>query len=239
MIILITTAGSAHTLRPVVTLMGGVSSPFGQQSQTLSFANTIFEYQPNHTSELPALMGGFIGEEYSFKEIGAWQFGLAFYQNASSVVDGEVAQAPMLSLDAVNMWNYHYKIISRQLLFENKIFLIFHKYYRPYLLIGLGEGFNDAHAFHVAPENAGEVATATFGSNSTSSFIYTIGLGIDIDISTKMRIGAAYHFGYLGKYNLGTGTLDTGAGGNAFSLPALKSVHAYNHQVFIQLTYLI
>ena len=66
----------------------------------------------------------------------------------------------MLSIDAVNIWTYHYNIVSRQLLAENKLLLTIHKQYRPYVLVGLGEGFNYSHGFRVTPQNSGEVATA-------------------------------------------------------------------------------
>ena len=230
---------SGYAMQPVVILMGGAVTPLGQQSQTLYYANTVFKYQPHDSSALKPLVGGFIGAEYPFNEMWAWQSGLAFYQAASSSIDGEEAQAPILNLDAVNIWNYQYKISSRQLLFENKLLLALHEYYHPYVLIGLGAGFNHAYEFQVTPQNSGEVATAIFGGHTNTTFIYMAGLGLDIDVSENMRIGAGYRFVYLGKYDLGNGMLDTGAGGSVFSLPALKSAHSYNHEVLIQLTYLI
>ncbi len=153
-------------------------------------------------------------------------------------ISGEETQAPLLSLDAINVWNYSYKISRRQLLLENKLLFTFQKYYHPYLLIGLGEGFNHSHGFQATPQNAGEVATAIFANHNNKNFIYTSGVGLDIDVFKQMRLGIAYRFGYLGKYNLGKGILDTGAGGGIFTLPGLQSTNSLNQEVLIQLTYL-
>lgn len=226
-------------MQPIVILTSGAATPFGQQSQTLSFANTTFDYHPDSSSVLKPIAGGFVGIERTFPQRWAWQFGLAFYQAVSSSIDGEEDQAPTLFPDAINTWNYHYKILSRQLLFENKLSIILQKHYRPYLLIGLGEGFNHAYDFQATRQNPGEVATAIFGNHTNKTFIYTIGLGLDMDVFKKMRVGAGYRFGYLGKYDLGKGTLDTGVGGDVFALPALESTYSFDHEVLIQLTYLI
>lgn len=225
-------------MQPVLTLTGSMSTS-SLPSQTLSFDETLFEYHPNHSSRTTCKAGGFIGEEYSFNRIIAWQFGLGLYQVASSSINGEETQAPTDNLNAINFWNYHYKRSSRQLLFENKLLFTMHARYHPYLLAGFGESFNHAYAFHVTAKNSGEVATAIFADHKNQSFIYTIGAGLDIDVYKKIRIGVGYRFANLGKYDLGKGTLDTGVGGNVFLIPALKSPDSFNHELLIQLTYLI
>ena len=68
--------------------------------------------------------------------------------------------------------------------------------------------------------------------------MYTIGFGLDVVVFKQMSIGLGYRYGSLGKYDLGAGVLDTGAGGNVFSLPALQSINFFTHQGLIQLTYL-
>ncbi|MDP1602590.1 MAG: outer membrane beta-barrel protein [Legionella sp.] len=225
-------------MRPIVILTGGATTALGQKSQSLFFANTLFNYSPNQANAFKPTLGGFIGAEYSFSQVLAWQFGAAFYQSVNSSSKGEETQAPILSLAAINTWNYQYKIVSRQLLAENKLLFTLHEHYRPYLIIGLGEGFNKSYKFQVTPQNQGEVATATFASHNNKSFIYTTGLGLDVSISNQLRLGAGYRFAYLGKYDLGKGILDTGAGGAIFYLPALESTYCFNHQAVIQLTYL-
>jgi opacity protein-like surface antigen len=154
-------------------------------------------------------------------------------------VNGEETQAPVDNPNAVNFWNYQYKVLSRQLLFENKLLFTFYKRYHPYLLIGLGGSLNHVYGFQVTPENSGEVATAIFESNHNTSFSTTFGLGIDIDVLKKLRVGLGYRFVNLGNYNLGKGTLNTGVGGEIFSIPALKVKNSFNHEILVQLTYLI
>lgn len=216
-----------------------MATALGQHSQSLSFANTFFDYDPNDTSALRPLVGGFVGAEYAFNHEWAWQFGFAFYQGPSSTVVGEEVQAPVFNPEAINTWDYRYKILSSQLLFENKLLFTLRKRFHPYVLLGLGESFNYSHKFQVTPQNPGEIATAIFKSHTTNNLIYTVGFGLDTDLSKKIRLGVGYRHASLGKYNLGKGMIDTGPGGEVFSLPALKSGHAFNNEILIQLTYLL
>lgn len=219
-------------------LTGGMARTFGQQSQSLTFANTNFDYQPHQSSACKPVIGVFVGAEYSLRPPWSWQFGLAIYQNACSSTSGEEFQAPLLSLDSVNVWDYKYKISSRQILFENKLLFILKKHFHPYLLAGFGESFNRTDDFQVTPQNPGEVATVIYSSNNNRNFAYKLGLGGDLDLGEHTRIGIGYRFAYLGKADFGKGMLDTGIGGSVFSLPALKSIPYYNHEILIQLTYL-
>lgn len=226
---------SSFAMQPIFILSGGAVTPMGQQSQSLTYANTVFDYQPHHSSNGKPIVGGFAGFEHTFKPSWAWQFGLAFYQAGHSSINGEEAQAPLISLDAVNLWNYHYKIVSREILFENKLLFVQERYH-PYVLIGLGENFNRASDFHVTAQNSGEVATAIFNSKTNQTFSYQGGFGIDVDLIKHLRMGIGYRFAYLGKYDLGKGSLDTGTDGEVFLLPPLKSRPSYSSEVLIQLT---
>lgn len=233
------TALSSYAIQPVVTLSGGIATPLGGQSQNLTFANTTFNYQPDNSSVVKPIFGGSIGLEYALNKSWIWQFGLGFYQTASNSVSGEEDQAPMLNPNAGNFWNYHYNVQSRQILFENKLFLTLPKEMYPYFFLGLGEGFNRTSGFEVTPQNSGEVATAVYGNNTNENFVYMTGLGLDKNISKHLRLGVGYRVGYLGKYDLGTGVLNTGAGGAVFSLPALTSPRSVSQEVLIQLTGLL
>jgi opacity protein-like surface antigen len=232
-------AFSSYALQPVVTLSGGIATPLGQPSQSLTFANTSFDYQPDNSSAFEPMGGISLGLECPLSKIWAWQFGLGYYQTANTSISGEESQAPLLNPMAVNLWNYNYKVASRQLLFENKFLLNLPKEYHPYLFLGLGAGFNRAYGFGVTPENSGEVATATYSSHNNESFVYMAGMGVDKNLSAHLRLGLGYRVGYLGKYDLGTGTLDTGAGGSVFSLPALKSSPSVSQELLVQLTCLL
>jgi len=227
----------AKSVKPIIILSGGVSTAIGEQSQSFTFADTLFNYNSN-VSGLKPLIGGFVGIEYSSDPFWAWQFGVGFYQAVSSSINGTEVQAPISSLEATNDWNYQYKILNRQILIETKLSYLVKNRYHPYLIIGLGEGLNNAYAYQVTPQNSGEIATAIFKSRLNRNFIYATGLGLDIDVLSQVRIGAGYRIVYVGKYDLGQGTLDTGAGGSVFQLPGLKSNRSYTQEGLVQFTYL-
>lgn len=232
------TSLTTYAIHPIVILTGGINF-LDPKPQNLSFANTVFLYRPLDSTPRSALIGGSLGAEFSLNPSWIWQLGLAFYQSTTLSQLGEEVQAPMSNLNAINTWNYQYKILNRQVLLENKFLFALRTCYHPYLIAGLGESFNYTYGFQVTPQNSGEVATAIFDDHQNKSFIYTMGLGLDIDLMEKIRLGVGYRYSYLGAYNLGKGIINTGAGGSIFFLPALKSAHSLNHQMQIQLTYFI
>src|SRR5688500_738271 len=90
----------AQGMQPVIAVTGGMSSLIKQQSQTFTFDNTIFTYQPNSSSLKP--MGGiFVGAEYPFYSIWNWQTGLGLYYSVNTV-KGLETQAPILNPSAIN-----------------------------------------------------------------------------------------------------------------------------------------
>lgn len=235
----LTTTLSGYAMQPIVTLSGGMVSTLGPQSQQLVVANTYFSYQPENASAFNSMIGGSVGFESSLNQRWVWQSTLGYYQTGSTSISGEEAQAPISHPLATNMWDYHYKGLGRQLLWENKLLLTLPKGYHPYLSLGLGEGFNEAYGFKVTPQNSGEVATATFDDHHNTDFIYMAGVGLDKNLSEHVRLGLGYHLGYLGQYDLGKGELNTGAGGAVFSLPSLKSSHSLTQELLLQLTCLL
>jgi len=59
-----TIASASYALQPLVILTGGLETPLGQQGQSISYANTEFNYQPHTSSAVKPLIGGFVGGEY-------------------------------------------------------------------------------------------------------------------------------------------------------------------------------
>lgn len=99
--------------------------------------------------------------------------------------------------------NYDYKIQIQQLMCEGKFLTTFNTIYHPYLSGGIGASFNRSHKYHETPIHSYAVADYPFASLTQSNFAYSAGVGLDIEISSKWRVGGGYEYSNLGTVKLG------------------------------------
>lgn len=67
-----------------------------------------------------------------------------------------------------------------------------------------------------------------------TAFSYAIGIGIDADLSSHVRIGAGYRFSDLGQIKLGNATIDTTSASGT-----LSQAHLYTNEILAQLTFML
>jgi opacity protein-like surface antigen len=102
----------------------------------------------------------------------------------------------------------------------------------PFASVGIGAAFNQAYGYST---NVPAFLTFTpqFASHQTTSFTYSVGLGMDFDVEKNWRLGANYRFTDLGKANLGAGNIDV------FPFTStLTQSHLYAQEVMAHVTYL-
>jgi opacity protein-like surface antigen len=219
---------------PIVTLSSGVAfntnagkpENFPAQNGIFSFynysVNSIFQTQP--------LVGGFIGAEFLLNPTWCLQAGVGYYQPTTFQIKGSVTQG--VDLFSSDKYAYHYSIESRQLLIETKLLYHHWQTYHPYLTLGLGAAFNNAKNFQVNIQPPFTTVSNQFGNNTTTSFTYSLGFGMDVNVLEHVRIGGGYRFADLGGAKTAKSTINTIATNNT-----LSQSHLYAHEVLIQLTF--
>jgi opacity protein-like surface antigen len=122
---------------------------------------------------------------------------------------------------------------SSQLLAEGKLLWNVKEFLHPYATFGLGVAFNDASSYST---NVPPFVTFTpqFTNHINAAFSYSIGLGMDIDVYKRWRLGTGYRFTDLGKANLGMGPVDLTPFTSSLSQP-----HLYTQEIVVQLSYLL
>lgn len=85
-------------------------------------------------------------------------------------------------------YTYKYNVVARELLAQAKLMRPYHDKFYPYFLVGLGGSFNKASNYST---NVPPFLTFTreYGNNTSSSFAYRVGLGMDMDVTQHARIG--------------------------------------------------
>ncbi len=218
---------------PVLTVSSGAEFAKVGSSQTLSMNGdfTTYQYASSGSSSNQAFWGGFLGTEISLQQQRFLQLGISFYApNSFSSGTGILTQG--VDPASSDQFTYHYKVKNRLFLAEAKLLGKVKEHLHPYVSLGLGAAFNQAYAYTTnVPFSL--TFTPEFTNHSTTSFAYSVGVGIDVDIHQNWRLGAGYRFVGLGQANLGNGLIDT----TSFTSTLTQS-NLYAQTVMAQLTYL-
>lgn len=220
-------------IQPVLTITGGTafSSRIGSNNTLPTVDSSTYVYSPSTDNDYANIVGFFIGGEYCNDPTYSTQLGLGYYQTSSFVVNGTVTQG--VDPGSSNIFNYSYTLKSQELLIEGKILLNMGdaNNYHPYFEFGLGESYNRTGNFSVTYPTF-LTFTPIFADNSTASFAFNLGLGIDVDLSTHWRGGVGYRYANLGNSNLGAAQIDgTTISGN------LQQENVYVSEIVAQFTY--
>ncbi len=227
------TYGDARKWHPTFGIDGGLAAICNAgRSQTFDIddiSEQFYIYANDGQVKVPALYGGFIGVEWQGDS--HWMFELLIDYNQSSLfsVGGLLTQG--IDTSSENIYDYSYNMRFRQLLGEVKVGYTKWNHILPYLLFGLGSGFNSAQDYATtAPATL--VTTREYADNLTISPTYVLGVGFDIPLIDAVRIGVGYRFTNLGKIRLGQATVSDVAVSGTLSQSAM-----YANEFVAQLTF--
>lgn len=188
----------------------------------------FFIYNASHSSQTVGVFDGFIGAERALNSQWAIQLGLGYDHAWNLRGEGSLIQGA--DVQSSDQFSYHYNVLSRQLLAEGKLLYNFKKCYHPYILLGLGAAFNEAadYSTNIPPFLT---FTRIYKDNTQTSFTYTMGVGMDVDVMDHLRLGVSYRYADLGQVRLGRATIDTtGVGGT------LSQTHLFASEILAQAT---
>lgn len=194
---------------PVYTIAGGIGlHTINQKAQSYTGSDdNVFQYYSTKGNDGVGMGGIFIGLEHPLQWPGFFmQGGLELNAFSQGNVKGDhlVGIEPGTS----TLYHYRYGIKTQQLLAVAKFFSTFREIYHPNLSVGLGGAFNRATSFSANAAETGSInLTAQFGDHTQSALSYSLGLGMDADISQRLRLGLGYRFSDIGKTSLGMGTV--------------------------------
>ena len=100
----------------------------------------------------------------------------------------------------------------------------------PSISASAGIGFNQAYGFNNTPLIFEAVQGPNFTSNTTTSFVYTIGVGVQKHIAPNVSVGIGYEFANWGRSQLGVAPFQTM--GNGLVLDNL-----YTNGILVNITF--
>ena len=218
---------------PVFGIESGVviSSDAGK-SQTFPISDSspeFYKYARKSNTQTEVIYGGFAGAEWQAPSRWNLLLDVNYMQSTPFSVKGTLTQG--VDVASEDSYDYHYKIIVRQLLVESKFSYVNTTRFQPYAQVGIGASFNRAYSFSttVPPSLA---FTRDYKNNTTVGFTYAVGAGVDIEIIDCLRTGVSYYFTDFGKIALGSASID----GTSVS-GTLRQHTFYANEVFAQLIF--
>ena len=199
------------------------------QTQTFFLApNIIKTYDATKTAQTLADAEVFLGFQKELSNTFFGQLGLAVAATSNAAPSGNIwddADA------AFNNYSYSYQIQHTHIAVKGKLLADKGYWFMPWLSMSLGVGFNSAYDYLNTPLLAEAVSMPNFRSNTTTTFTYTFGAGIQQTLNPHWQVGIGYEFADWGQTQLNRAagqTLHTG----------LSLSDLYTNGILFNLTYL-
>lgn len=192
---------SLAATHPMISLtMGGSRANVSNNTNIIFIPPFYNNYDGSSIYDTEALGGIFMGAQTDINSVWAWQYGVSYYQNSSFQAHGVVNQ---FGDPAFANLNYYYQIQSRRYLVETKILATVKQSLHPYVDLGVGQSVNKSYNYNEQAITSDAVPMSQpFANRTMRNFTYLIGLGVDVDITQHVRLGAGYRYVDLGKAGL-------------------------------------
>jgi opacity protein-like surface antigen len=125
-----------------------------------------------------------------------------------------------------NNFNYKYKVNHVDVAVKGRLIGDFGQFAEPYISGSIGVGFNRAYGFTLTPNLSEEVASPAFASNTTTTFSYTLGIGLQKTFYENLQVAIGYEFADWGKSGLSPAVGQTTSRG-----PTLNHLYAQTLQL--------
>lgn len=198
------------------------------ETQTLYLTPTIEKtYSANRSSQAIPEGELFLGWQHILPYALRGQLGLGIQVTGNAKFSGDIWD------DAdpeFNNYTYSYNARHVGVVIKGKL-LLDRGCWLPWISASIGAGFNKAYAFYNTPKIFEALPNTDFSSRNTTSFTYTLGLGVQVDLHRNWQAGVGYEFSDWGKNRLGrayTQTLNSG--------PVVN--HLYTNGLMFNLSYL-
>ncbi len=215
----------------VATLSAGPAWSNSGETQTFFLQQDIEKsYSATHGVSTLGVGELFVGRQDRLGESNLYsQLGLAVAVATNAEITGDIWEEADPNF---NNYTYRYNVSHMHVAMKGKLFMESWKIAEPYVSVSIGGGVNRSTNFGITPKIEQEIPAPAFTNHSTSSLIYTLGLGAQKRLTPTWRVGIGYEYGDWGSASLARApgqTLNSG----------LSLGHLVTHQLQLSLTYVV
>jgi opacity protein-like surface antigen len=215
-----------------IGLSPGVAWVSGNKTQTLSLETDVQKtYTADNNASATPSGEIFIGwqKPHFIRQALTSQIGISVFGAGNAKLSGNIWEDANPNF---NNFSYSYKIQHTHVALKGRLIGNTDFFVDPYISGSIGVGFNRAENFTSQPTTSGEVAAPPFGSHSTSTFVYTLGLGVQKSLTENLHVALGYEFADWGKTQLSRANSQTINQG-------LTLNHLYANQLQLSLFYIV
>lgn len=215
--------------RYVSTLSLGVAAPFGNNDQTFFLAP---EVEKKYSSSSPARrlldVEYFLGVEKQLQNCTSYQIGLAVAVASPATMKGTISDD---ALPEFENYTYQYKLRHEHVAIKGKLlFTPPQKLLIPWISASLGLGLNQSTHFTNTPIIYEAIASPNFTNRQQTALSYTLGLGLQSQLTNNWQTGLGYEFADWGASGLDRASTQTMNSG-------LSRPHFYTNAILVNLTF--
>lgn len=190
--------------------------------------NIVKTYTATRTSQ--TLINGevFVGMQKNLSPVFLGQMGLTIAAASKARLSGNIWDDADPIFDN---YNYQYQIQHTHIALQGKLLMDRDYWFIPWINGSLGLGWNHAYHFQNTPLIPEAIAMPNFSSYTQTSFIYTVGAGIQKNLNLNWQIGIGYEFADWGQSQLKRAP-------NQILNSGLSLDHLYTNGVLLNITYL-
>ncbi|MHB1947715.1 MAG: porin family protein [Gammaproteobacteria bacterium] len=155
------------------------------------------------------------------------QLGLSIVAAGNARLKGDIWEDADPDFDN---YRYQYKVNHAHVAVKTRLIGNCNRFIEPYISAALGVGFNHAHGFTISPKITSEVPAPPFKSNTTTTFTYSFGIGIQKSLTPEFKAAIGYELTDWGRTQLARATGQTVNQG-------LTLNHLYANQLQLSLFY--
>lgn len=196
----------------IVGLSAGPTWISGNKTQTINLEPDVVKtYTADNSNTVFPSLEFFIGGQQHVKSnlmshsfIG--QLGLSVVTAGNAKLTGNIWEDADPNF---NNFTYNYKVNHVHVAAKGRIIGEFGHFFEPYVSGSVGVGFNRAYDFTISPIISEEVPAPAFHSNTTTTFSYALGVGLQKSVSNEFQLAIGYEFTDWGKTRLSPATGQT------------------------------
>ena len=143
------------------------------------------------------IMGAFFGEQLHNSNDYQWIVGMDYNQPTPIKYAGYLLQSQAGAPQ--EKFNFEYKLASKQVLLENKLYWHTSNYLDVLIMIGVGISQNKFYGFRTEAKNS-STSTLGFPNNTEIHISYAIGSGVRTMLSENFSLELLYRFSNYGKF---------------------------------------
>ncbi|RAP36408.1 hypothetical protein B1207_09735 [Legionella quinlivanii] len=199
------------------------------ETQTLTLQPDIVKtYSDTTNSKVVPAIELFLGWQHPINDTLRGQIGIAGAATTQVKLEGDVWED---ADPAFNNFTYQYKVNHYHLAVKGKLLMDLDEWVEPYVSASAGIGFNQARDFQIAARIFQEIPAPPFNSETKSSFVYTLGIGLQTALNSNWQVGLGYEFADWGKTELSRASGQTVGNG-------IETDNFYAHQLQLSLSYI-